>query len=401
MIFELLFLLLPVAALSGWLLAKRHYKRRYRRHDSPFNPEYFKGLNYLLNEQPDKAIEVFIGLLEVNSETVETHLALANLFRRRGETERAIRIHQNLIARPSLHGQQRQQAMLELGLDYMHAGVLDRAEHLFLELLSQSHPPNEAARQLLKIYQQEKKWSAAIEMAKQLENHGSASVQAMIAHFYCELAEKALHQDQDRHEALNLLKRALFHDPNCVRASLMEARIHLSTNQANKALKSLKDIEQQNEHYLPEALPLLYETHKQNANLTGFKNWLHQLIDRQPNLTSARILLTQLIGELEGKTVAQQFLYRELYHHPSVEGLHTLINLGQSNQIELVPLIQQITGAIVQRGDRYTCKNCGFSGKILHWQCPGCACWATIRPTEIHLSALEKLLEPNHDPHLP
>lgn len=388
---EVLFLLLPVAALSGWLLARRHYKQRYRKADSPFNPAYFKGLNFLLNEQPDKAIEVFIGLLEVNSETVETHLALANLFRRRGETERAIRIHQNLIARPALHGQQRQQAMLELGLDYMHAGVLDRAEHLFLEVLNQSNPPNEAAQQLLKIYQQEKKWAEGIEIAKRLENHGAQNVQLIIAHFYCELAEQCL--KQDRHESLNLLKRALFHDPNAVRASLLEARIHLDLHQPNKALKTLRNIEKQNHHFLSEALLLLYEAHQQTANLPAFKSWLEELIVRHPNLTSARILLTQLLSDLEGKAVAQQFLYRELHHYPSVEGLNMLINLGQNSQIELVPLIQQITSTMVKRGDRYTCKNCGFSGKTLHWLCPGCARWTSIRPTEIHLSSLEKLLE--------
>ena len=162
------FFLLPVAALSGWLLAMRHYKKQPQRHAKAFNPEYFKGLNYLLNEQPDKAIDVFIGLLEVNSETVETHLALANLFRRRGETERAIRIHQNLIARPSLHGEQRLQAMVELGLDYMHAGVLDRAEHLFLELLQQPQPHPEAAKQLMRIYQQEKNGRRQLKWANRL-----------------------------------------------------------------------------------------------------------------------------------------------------------------------------------------------------------------------------------------
>jgi lipopolysaccharide biosynthesis regulator YciM len=104
-------------------------------------------------------------------------------------------------------------------------------------------------------------------------------------------------------------------------------------------------------------------------------------------------MLTKLIDELDGRPAAQQFLYDQLHRHPSVEGLHTLINLGENSQIALVPLIQDITGAMVHRGDRYTCKNCGFSGKTLHWLCPGCARWATIRPTEIHLSALEKLLD--------
>ncbi len=386
-----LFLLLPVAALSGWLMARRHYKRRYRKTESAFNPAYFKGLNYLLNEQPDKAIDVFIGLLEVNSETVETHLALANLFRRRGETERAIRIHQNLIARPSLHGQQRAQAMVELGLDYMHAGVLDRAEQLFLELLQLPNPPTEAARQLLRIYQQEKKWQRAIDMAKLLDGQKQDNVQPLIAHFYCELAEQSL--ERDRHESLNLIKMALFHDADCVRASLLEARLQLSLSQPQKALKALQNIERQNQNFLPEAIPLLYQAYQQTANLAAFRNWLEQLIQRHPNLTSARLMLARLIDELDGRNAAQQFLYDELHRHPSVEGLHTLINLGENSQLALVPLIQQITGAMVHKGDRYTCKNCGFSGKTLHWLCPGCARWATIRPTEIHLSALEKLLD--------
>ncbi len=386
-----LFLLLPIAALSGWLLARRHYKRRYKKTDSAFNPAYFKGLNYLLNEQPDKAIDVFIGLLEVNSETVETHLALANLFRRRGETERAIRIHQNLIARPSLHGLQRTQAMIELGLDYMHAGVLDRAEHLFLELLQLPSPPNEATRQLLRIYQQEKKWLRAIEMAKLMDGHKQDNVKPLIAHFYCELAEQSL--NSDRHESLNLIKLALFHDDNCVRASLLEARLQLSMSQPQKALKALQNIERQDQSFLPEAMPLLYQAYQHTANLLAFRNWLQQLIQRHPQLTSARLMLTKLIDELEGRPPAQQFLYEELHHYPSVEGLHTLINLGENSEIALVPLIHQITGAMVHRGDRYTCKNCGFSGKTLHWLCPGCARWATIRPTEIHLSAIEKLLD--------
>ena len=127
----LLWLLLPVAALSGWWVAsRRSLARSYGRRATDFSSDYFEGLNYLLNEQPDKAIEVFIRMVEVDSETVDTHFALGNLFRRRGEVDRAIRIHQNLIARPTLSREQRTQALFELGADYMRAGVFDRAESL-------------------------------------------------------------------------------------------------------------------------------------------------------------------------------------------------------------------------------------------------------------------------------
>ena len=386
-----LFLLLPVAALSGWLLARKHYRRPVHNTNRVFNPEYFKGLNYLLNEQPDKAIDVFIGLLEVNSETVETHLALANLFRRRGETERAIRIHQNLIARPSLHGEQRLQAMVELGLDYMHAGVLDRAEHLFLELLQQPHPHPEAAKQLMRIYQQEKNWPRAIEMGKIIDAGKAGQVKPLIAQFYCELAEQ--HIPHARHEAFTLLKHALHQDANCVRASLLQARLYLDTKQPRKVLQALQKIEQQNPRLLSEALDYWFQAYQQLGDLPTFRTHLTRLLERQPNMTSARIMLTKVVKELESPQAAQLLLYEQLHQHPSVEGLHTLINLGENQQIALVPLIDKITKAMVEKGDRYTCQNCGFSGKSMHWLCPGCANWGTVHPTEIHLTALEKLLE--------
>lgn len=230
-------------------------QKKYRPQEIKLSPEYFKGLNYLLNEQPDKAIDVFIRLLEVNSETVETHLALANLFRRRGETDRAIRIHQNLIARPTLNSQQRIQALVELGLDYMHAGVLDRAEQLFLELLQQSSPPEQAINQLLRIYQQEKQWDKAIEMAKRLGPKKNTDIGILIAQFYCEQAEQQLETNPASINAL--LKQAHSYDHNCVRATLIEANLYISAGNFTKALKTLQRIERQNHHYIPEALPKL------------------------------------------------------------------------------------------------------------------------------------------------
>src|SRR5690606_25522645 len=154
----------------------------------------------------------------VNSETVETHLALANLFRRRGEIDRAIRIHQNLIARPNLSAAQRKQALAELGLDYMNAGVLDRAEQIFLDLINKPSPPTEAFKQLLRIYQQEKAWQKAIEMAKKVQSQSHEKVGALIAQFYCELAEQQVKASNFNVAAL--LKLAHTHDHDCVRATL-------------------------------------------------------------------------------------------------------------------------------------------------------------------------------------
>lgn len=387
---EWLLFLLPVAALSGWISARKYYKKQPGTQKGAFNPEYFKGLNFLLNEQPDKAIDVFIKLLEVNSETVETHLALANLFRRRGETERAIRIHQNLIARPTLTLTQRDQALVELGLDYMNAGVLDRAESLFLELLTKPSPPIQAYRQLLRIYQQEKNWLQAIEMAKKIQEKDSENIGHIIAQFYCELATQ---QFSILNKAFALLKQANKYDPKCVRAMLLEADLHINTNHYRKALNCLLHIEQQNYHYIAEALPKLLICYQQLNNLPAFEKWLNTLLIQHPNLTSARLMLTHITQLQHGSQAAQNYLHQQLHTHPSVEGLHTLISLGESGNPILVPLIRDITSIMIRQGHRYTCQSCGFSGKTMHWHCPSCKQWGSVKPTEIHLSALETLLE--------
>ncbi len=244
---EWLFFLLPIAALSGWLTARNYYKKKLKPNNK-VGPAYFEGLNYLLNEQPDKAIDVFIRLLEVNSDTVETHLALANLFRRRGETDRALRIHQNLIARPTLTLNQRTQALTELGLDYMHAGVLDRAESIFLELQQQSTPPKEADRQLLRIYQQQKNWPQAIQVAKQLNTPSQSDIDTLIAQFYCELA--TIEKNTAPSAANKYLKQALHYDPKCVRALLLEAEIAIAKNQYQSAINTLNLVAIRNADYI-------------------------------------------------------------------------------------------------------------------------------------------------------
>jgi lipopolysaccharide biosynthesis regulator YciM len=170
---ELLWLLLPVAAASGWYAASRNRGEAAR----SLNADYFRGINYLLNEQPDKAIEAFIRILEIDSETVETHLALGNLYRRRGEVDRAIRIHQNLIARTNLDEEQRVEALFELGQDYFSAGLLDRAEDIFRELVQHEGFRERSLRQIILVYEQEGDWKRAEEAARDLEQvTGSSSV---------------------------------------------------------------------------------------------------------------------------------------------------------------------------------------------------------------------------------
>ncbi|MGB0713705.1 MAG: tetratricopeptide repeat protein, partial [Gammaproteobacteria bacterium] len=180
---------LPLAMVVGWVIGRRGGTTRPKGDEACFDTRYFQGLNYVLNEQPDKAIEVFIKMVEVDSDTVETHFALGSLFRRRGEVDRAIRLHQNLIARPNLDRGQRAQALLELGRDYMLAGLFDRAENLFRELVDARFHIRQAYENLVAIYEQEKDWDNAIKAARNLEGRVPRDMRPVIAQFHCEKAD--------------------------------------------------------------------------------------------------------------------------------------------------------------------------------------------------------------------
>jgi lipopolysaccharide biosynthesis regulator YciM len=215
----LLWLLLPVAAVSGLAIAKREIKPGIGK--SPdLSSDYFKGLNYLLNEQTDKAIECFVRMLEVDSDTVEIHLAVGNLFRQRGEADRAIRIQQNLITRPTLSKSQRAYALLELAQDYMRAGLFDRAEALCRELIVMEMHTSRAFALLSDIYQQEKEWDQAITVTRRLHDKTGQPMDQAIAQFHCELAELA-RSEGNLAEAQQRIEQALASDPACVRASMI------------------------------------------------------------------------------------------------------------------------------------------------------------------------------------
>jgi len=380
---ELLLLLLPVAAVSGWLAAKRSN----RRHNAPLseidqNPAYFKGLNYLLNEQPDKAIDVFVQMLEVDSETVETHLALGSLFRRRGEVERAIRIHQNLIARPALGRDQRAQALLELGRDYMHAGLFDRAENLFSELIEINQYAEQALQHLRVIYQQEKDWSKCIEVASKLESITGKTLHTETAHYYCELAQIA-HISRNYTLAARMLKKAQHCNRNSVRATLMQGVTEVERENYKAAIKILKRIEGQDQSFIPEALPALIKCYKMLNSRGELILYLRQLFERQKS-TAVMLALVELIMEDSGDQAATAFITKYLREHPSLNGIHRLIALKQkttkASEADILPILYKQISLILQKRPAYQCKQCGLAVKTLHWHCPGCKSWDSIAP---------------------
>ncbi|MDH5632993.1 MAG: lipopolysaccharide assembly protein LapB [Gammaproteobacteria bacterium] len=376
---ELLWLLLPVAAFSGWWIA-----RRERKNSSVELPSaYFQGLNFLLNEQPDKAIEVFVRVLEVNSETAETHMALGNLFRRRGEVERAIRIHQNLIARPTLGKDQKGQALLELGQDYLKAGLYDRAENLFLQLRENPFHRQNALRLLLDIYQKEKEWDKAIDVSHGLDRLSGKSHADVIAHYYCELAEDALaasnHLLAQKH-----IKHALSSDPASVRASLLQGQIDAGNADYRSAIKAWKRVEHQGLQFLGEAVGPIADAYRKLGDEGGLYRYFSELAGRYNNIP-VMLEFADIIRERDGVKVAEQFVVDWLRRRPTVHGLYRLIELNllkNDEDSKDLLLLKTIIGQLCERQTGYVCHKCGFKGRTLHWLCPGCNHWNTFKPVE-------------------
>ncbi len=379
---DLLWLLLPVAAASGWLVARLDQNHRPRHKSRDLPSAYFKGLNFLLNEQPDKAIEVFIQVLEVDSDTVETHLALGNLFRRRGEVERAIRIHQNLIARPTLDKNQRSYALLELGQDYLKAGLFDRAENLFLELAEIRLHTEQALRFLVHIYQQEKEWEKAISTSRRLARVSGRSQEEVIAQFYCELAEQAF-AEHNSAQARRLVNDAFAADRNCVRASILLGRLEAEQDRHREALKIWKRIEEQDPLYVGEVAGLVAASYQATNDEAGLYEYFDGLLRRHGGVT-LMLALADVIKNRDGVQAAEEFVAGWLRRQPSVQGLHGLLALNlvaadRSSQTDL-SLLQGIIGELLEEHQGYLCQECGFRSKTLYWQCPGCHRWNTVKP---------------------
>lgn len=380
---DLLWLLLPAAAASGWFAARLEYRRQQRQNfDLP--AAYFKGLNFLLNEQPDKAIEIFIKVLEVNSETVETHLALGNLFRRRGEVERAIRIHQNLIARPTLDREQRSHALLELGQDYLKAGLLDRAENLFLELSEISAHSEPALKLLLHIYQQEKEWEKAIPVARKLGRVSGRKMDDVIAHYYCELAE----QDLIRHNtsaAREHLRQALHTDPNCVRASILLGDLEAEEGRLREAIRAWRRVEEQDAHYLGEVAGRIADAYRRLGDEQGLYDYFHTALHRHGGVALA-LTFASVIRDRDGVDAAEKFVIDWLRRRPNVHGLHALIDLNLMEAVgsarDDLLLLKGIIESLRAEHLGYACTQCGFKGRTLHWLCPSCHGWNTVKPVQ-------------------
>ncbi len=377
---ELLFLLLPVAALSGWVAGRRRSRRDSECSELP--SDYFRGLNYLLNEQPDKAIEVFIRLIEIDSETVETHIAVGSLFRRRGEVDRAIRIHQNLIARPNLSREARAQALYELGEDYLKAGLLDRAESLFVDLADRGIHSERVLLNLLDIYQQEKEWLKAVEVALRVQQVSGRLMGAVVAQHYCELAEVA-RRGGESGRARRMVQRALESHAGCVRASLLEGALALESEHWRQAIRAYRRVEQQDPAYLPEVVEPLLTAYRAVGEVREMVDWLRHVLNDYGNERAMEVLMAT-IQEQDGPAAALAFMHDYSRRHPSLRALRLQLELKQAQSEgavkEALEVIAEPVEQLAQAALLYRCERCGFGGRQLHWLCPGCKSWGTVKP---------------------
>lgn len=373
--------LLPAAALSGWWAAARTYKRGERRDRRAISSNYFRGLNYLLNEQPDKAIEVFLKLAEINTETAETHLALGNLFRRRGEVDKAIRFHRHIIGRSNLSDHHRTQALLELGEDYMRAGLLDRAEKLFSDLADDGRYSEVAIKNLLSIYQQEKDWKNAIVQARTLGRVCNRDTSALIAQFYCELAEQA-RSASDRENARSQIASARSHHSECVRAWLLDAELDLADENWASASGKYQHACELDPDICALVVDDIARCFVEQGREAELLEWLERLI--RMGSTLAPVLTYASIRAHRDPAGSIQFLLEQLQERPTARGLYQLLELmhRHGHRIdELSPeLLRDLMHRLLADQPRFRCRQCGFSGHTWHWQCPSCREWETTRP---------------------
>jgi len=370
----------PLFFSLGWLAARIDIKHLVLESRS-LPRSYFKGLNFLLNEQPDKAIEAFIEVVKVDPETIELHFALGSLFRRRGETERAIRMHQNLLERGDLGEEQRLAALFELGQDYLKAGLLDRAEEVFVKLRNTPHR-GAALRALLDVYQQEKDWEKTIGVASELGAEPGQPWNKEIANYYCELASIAITHSRTE-AALAHLEEALKSNRKCARANVLLGDIRAAAGDHAEAIEAWKRIEQQNPAYLALVAQRLLESYrvleKQEEGLTLLRGFLAN----SPSLDLLDVAFQSTL-EAHGPEAAHKLVRDELRRNQTLLGLDRLLDaellVVRPERRSDVQLVKNLVHSHTLRLARYRCENCGFKARQFYWHCPACGGWETYPP---------------------
>jgi lipopolysaccharide biosynthesis regulator YciM len=375
--------LLPIIAVVfalGWIAARIDI--RYLLRESRALPlSYFRGLNFLLNEQPDKAIESFIEVVKVDPQTIDLHFALGSLFRRQGEIDRAIRMHQNLLDRPDLPADRRTTATFELAQDFHRAGLLDRAEELFNRLngTPYEHP---SLSHLISIYETEKDWPKAVAATRRMETLSKQPYFKEIAQYHCELAQAALLRN-DTDAAQNEIETALSEHRACARANMLQGDLHAQRGDFQAAVTAWQRIESQNPAFLALVADRFADAYRKLGDLPTGMRLLRNYQSQYPSLDILNALFS-LVLESDGPDAAAALIKEELARNPTLIGLDRLLEaqlLGASAERRHdLELVKGLVGQHIKRLGLYRCEQCGFRAKQYYWRCPGCQKWETYMP---------------------
>jgi len=378
----LLLILLLVAVSAGWGVARWQQLRQTK---SALPDAYLSGLDYLIDNRTEEAIESFIEALEVNSDTLSAHIALAKLLRRKGDVDRAVRIHEMLLSRPGLSQFDRQRVNLALALDYHALGLLDRSEESLNTLLDEAKDSKlrvRALRLLIRLYEQEAEWQTALDVAQQLPPAERELLKVELSHYYCERGEQLM-AEGEAEAARQRLEQALSEDAACVRANLTLARILQQQSQWRASIHALQQVAQQDPQFIPETLRGLRRAYEACDDEAGFRDCLNRLQEAHPS-TSTMLALAEQKRDREGVLSAGLFITEALKSRPSVKGFNRLIDMhleyGSSSARESLMSLRSLTQQLEISKPVYRCGQCGFAGRNLVWQCPSCRQWGSIRP---------------------
>lgn len=364
----------------GWLAARVDIKELLSESGS-LPQSYFQGLNFLLNEQQDKAIEAFIEVVKVDPQTVELHFALGSLFRRRGEVDRALRMHHNLVDRADLDNDKRQQAIFELAQDYLKAGIFDRAENLFNEL-KKSPYAKPSLEFLLELFQKEHDWLKAIEVAQQLAAVSGQPYGKQISFFYCELANEEIAEGNPA-AAREHLQQALTACPDAVRATMMLGDMLIGEGKPEAAIDTWKHVEEQDAQYLPLVAERLLNAYRGLDREADGIALLRDYLCKYHSLDLMNVVFDSVLKN-EGASAAYQLVRDEMQRNPTLLGLDKLLEarllevpMERRADIELVKdLVHKRTRNLAT----YHCDHCGFKARQFYWHCPACHAWDSYSP---------------------
>ena len=384
----LLAALLIIAAASGF--AFKIYSDRDRDLPPRISADYIRGLNLVLNRKTDEALELFVQMAKVDEDTLETHFALGHLFRRRGEVERAIRVHENLLARPTLNETQRHQALFSLAEDYLGAGLFDRAEQFLTQVTDSPTLAEAALEKLVYIYEREQEWQKAIDAQRKLEMLSGAK-SSQVAHYYCELAELA-RASGNRQLAREHLKNAVRSQSGVLRGALIRAALAQEEGDFVESIALYEQVIGADRQFISEVLPSLMKCYREAGRSADLEIYLQRLISRDASL-QRDLAHAAVIGDLTDSVTLSGCVERFVFEHPVLASLvnaEELKTLPEDQRRRAIERIAQGLRQVALSSARYRCSNCGYSTQRFIWHCPSCKLWETIRPVQTF--ALENVL---------